>query len=167
MATIVCLAVATSCYCQADTIYWKPDNSLKWSDFKGTPDQHSPYLALSSAGITYSVSYNNSSTEYTVKAFFVMPKSWRKINADSNVLRHEQLHFDITELFARKLVKELSAIPIKKRTDQEYIIKMAEQVIAEKNKYQETYDRETKRGTNIPVQEQWQKLVMEQLKASE
>ena len=162
-----CLIAGICSMAQTDTIYWNASSPLKWADFKASPDMRSPYLALSSAGITYTITFNNNNPVYEVKAFFVPAKSWRKITADSNLLKHEQLHFDITELFARKLVKELSAIPIKKRTDQEYIIKMAEQVIAEKNKYQETYDRETKRGTNIPVQEQWQKLVMEQLKASE
>ena len=49
-----------------------------------------------------------------LKAIFSKDSSWVLKNAvkDSELLQHEKLHFDITEIFARKCRKELRAIEV-------------------------------------------------------
>ena len=69
--------------------------------------------ATTASGISYnfSTSYENNElkVEYTVSAYFYPTRSWYKPEVCNDVtLMHEQLHFDITELYARKMSKQLA-----------------------------------------------------------
>jgi hypothetical protein len=85
--------------------------------------------------------------------------------ADAQLLSHEQTHFDIAELAARRIrreferLKEICATP-------EATSNMAE-VIAdidrELQNEQERYDRETAHGTNVSRQRDWERRVQRDL----
>jgi hypothetical protein len=138
-----------------DTLFWKPGYRLTWNDFMGKPDLHSNYLALSSAGISYNLFYNSNSIQVNAKAFFVKSGSWRKPAADSILLRHEQGHFDITEIYRRKLVQTAKEIPAGVPEKAAWVIEKADKIIKQKNAYQLQYDSETRNGTDKKKQEQW------------
>jgi 5'-deoxynucleotidase YfbR-like HD superfamily hydrolase len=139
----------------SDTIYWQPGYKLKWEDFKAAPETGTVYLAITSSGIDYSYSLTDSSFSFTVYSFFEKKKSWRKDKVDAYILNHEQVHFDITEIFARKLRSQLSSFIPNRKTIKIEIAKMAENIIQEKENLQDLYDRETLFSNNTAKQVYW------------
>ncbi len=91
-------------------IYWNEDRQLTWDDYQGTPDyNYDEVSALTSSGIIHYKGCEDGQIIYKVQAFFEKQDSWVKPEAyTDHHLKHEQIHFDITELYARKLRKELA-----------------------------------------------------------
>ena len=115
-----------------DTLFWKATDTLTWNDFKGTPDRSARYLAISATGITYTYKFSGEDLNFQVRAFFVRSKSWRNYGTDLKVLRHEQGHFDITEIYARKLASQLKQLKPSKTTFRQSIEALGEKIIKEK-----------------------------------
>ena len=94
---------------KASVIYWSDEHRLTWNDFKGQP-QHTDadFDALTASGIVDYKGCKEGKITYKVRAYFEPENSWVKDAAHTDYhLAHEQLHFDITELYARKLRKLL------------------------------------------------------------
>jgi hypothetical protein len=62
------------------------------------------------SGITFSLLQEGSTITCQVKAYMIPQESWLSNKNDTATLAHEQAHFDITEIFARKLRRDLSKI---------------------------------------------------------
>lgn len=94
----------------ANTIYWSDDRKLTWDDFQGNPDyNYADVSALTSSGIIHLKGCEDGKIIYKIKAYFEKQHSWFKPEAKTNHhLAHEQIHFDITELYARKLEQALA-----------------------------------------------------------
>ena len=146
-----------------DTLYWRATDTLAWSDFQGNPDRSARYLAISSTGISYTYRYSDSGIIYTVSACFVRSRSWRNYGTDLHVLKHEQGHFDITEIYARKLASQLKLIKPDKKTFRKTIETLGEKNISEKNNFQKKYDQETASGTKKRMQRKWEFIIRKQL----
>jgi len=140
---------------------WNTDEKLKWSDFNATPDRSHPYAAITYSGMSYGFSAEvvNGKVfiDYTVKCFFVSNKSWvkKRYIGDVELLKHEQLHFDITELFTRKFRKELSTMNFTENVKAE-IKAVYKRLTSEKVTVQEQYDSETDHSKNEQAQKVWQ-----------
>lgn len=93
-----------------DIIYWSENQQLQWKDFKGLPKyQYRDISAITSSGIVHYKGCKDGKINYKVQAYFEKKESWVKAEAlTKHHLEHEQIHFDITELYARKLRKALS-----------------------------------------------------------
>ncbi|HSP39953.1 MAG TPA: hypothetical protein VLN46_00870, partial [Gillisia sp.] len=95
-------------------IFWEQDG-LTWEDFKALPNEESKFDANTNAGLSFSWGVKNTNGDieltYEVTSYFNPKLSWVKIDSDNDyLLKHEQLHFDITELHARKLRKKLAEV---------------------------------------------------------
>lgn len=101
-----------------DYIYWDPERKLVWEDFQGSVDRTQPHIeALTASTIEVSSSYyKNEVPKFNVVSFFIKSQSWTKTNSEFT-LEHEQLHFDITEIHARKLRKAIDSLSKRKVTD--------------------------------------------------
>jgi len=89
-----------------DDILWENNRPLSWSDFQGEPDYDNDFVkALTASSIRYVYSCQDDGyIGFNIDAVFKKSQSWVKEEAHTNYhLGHEQLHFDITELHARKL----------------------------------------------------------------
>ncbi|MDF4204814.1 DUF922 domain-containing protein [Maribacter sp. SA7] len=147
---------------------WKPDFRFTWNDFKGDAPITSRAAATTASGITYRFStfYENNElqVDYKVFAYFYPTKSWYKPKLCNDVtLLHEQLHFDITELYARKLRKQLSETKFTKNVKEE-IRKIYKATIRQLNDFQNKYDSETNYSRNLVVQKRWVEEIAEALK---
>lgn len=124
-------------------ILWSPNRKLKVSDFKGSTLGR-PYVAATNTYFGYSTSVKSEENLVMVEVdtYFDCELSYFKnIKNQSLVLNHEQLHFDITELYARKYIQRLHQ-EIKSFED---LIKNVERIGNEVNKElllkQEAYDK--------------------------
>ena len=157
-------------FCQPveNSILWSETDRLNWSDFKGQPDLNIDAAALTASGLSTDLTAKTTKTslmEFNViiEARFYPDQSWyKKEFANSQVLAHEQLHFDITELHARKLRQRIDnaklTINIKKE-----ISLLSETVIKELKVMQKEYDRDTNYSRNSENQIRWQKFVSSEL----
>ncbi|HXB11149.1 MAG TPA: DUF922 domain-containing protein, partial [Bacteroidia bacterium] len=99
-----------------------------------------------------------------VRAVFIKSKS-NIIKTSDYILKHEQLHFDICELFARKLRKMMEETDFTKvKNIIPQIQSMYNKVNGEFVRYEEKYDNETNHGENPAKQKLWSDDVANQLK---
>lgn len=152
---------------EKEKIEWLANGPLTWNDFKAAPKNSVPYEANTNSGITFSWSYSTESgkpvLEYEVFSFFYPQSSWvKEVEETQYLLRHEQLHFDITELHARKLRKAIDQYKmgsnIKKELNQLY-----EKIERERVKMQNRFDAETNHSRNKEAEAKWRKFVLEEL----
>ena len=100
----------TSSSDSTDLIYWDKHSPLSWSDFEGHPRyEFESISAITSSGIMHFGGCEDGKLIYKINAYFEKKESWVKKEAlTDHHLIHEQIHFDITELYARRLKKILS-----------------------------------------------------------
>jgi phage tail-like protein len=140
-------------------ISWDPNKPLKPEDFNGTPPKNSDNDAESS--VYFKFYWDKDKKAWIVVAVFDKDSSWMKDDAtkkDSAVLHHEQRHFDIAELYARKLRKRIKELSEKDRT-QENIDKIAKELADEMEKEQNKYDEDTNHGTDADKQKEWDQKI--------
>ncbi|HEX6192275.1 MAG TPA: DUF922 domain-containing protein [Chitinophagaceae bacterium] len=162
----ICLVIIQSnseCFAQ-DSIPWKSSYKLKWQDFRGVPDRGSDRVAITVSNIGYSLSYNSTSFTVRIKCVFDKRKSWTT-TLDSLVLIHEQGHFDISEIFARKLRKAFKEYKFNGKTVQADLKEIFTRINSERRLYNEVYDIETNSSQNQTMQHQWNKKIADELLA--
>lgn len=139
-----------------DIIYWHDNRSLTWEDFKGNPRyDHKRISALTSSGIVHYRGCENGQIIYKIKAYFETKESWFKEEAHNDyILHHEQLHFDITELYARKLRKALSERKFACGEEQEFEAFVETYLKGWENK-QSAYDMITHHSLDREKQLEW------------
>lgn len=147
-------------------------NALTWEDFKAAPDPNSPFTANTSSGISYSWSLKTSilgkEYQYEVLSFFNPDRSWVKNSGSAHLLAHEQLHFDITELCARKLRKALAEFDFRKtRNVKSELQDLYKKMEAERAAMQKKFDMETRHSMEEAAQLKWQQFVTQELQKFE
>jgi len=145
-------------------------SKLTWDDFKGEPDRSSPWVAMTFSGIKLKYDYSGRNHVYNARVFiypYMDPStSWYKEKGhDDYTLAHEQLHFDITILMAKKM-----AIAIKKhkaynaKNYAKTINRIHEEYLKKLKLMQNHYDEETRHGINRQKQSQWSLKIKQELK---
>lgn len=146
-----------------DTIYWNASQKLKWEDFKGQPDKTTNLLAMTHAGIGYEVACNNGELKLKIYCYFNVTKSWTKETDSEQLLRHEQVHFDITELYTRMLRKKLSELSDPCGKDIKELDKAYSSIFKACAERQDDYDRESEHSLNEEQQKLWGEKVAREL----
>lgn len=162
---LACLFSGSAVFSQ--NIDWDKGEKLTWSDFTGESNTSSKYHASTQSGVQYGSSWSGSSNEltlnFTVFAYFDKTRSWVKPwKGTERLLEHEQLHFDISELHARKLKQALSTYAFTKRHEKEVKALFTENTEA-RNAMQAKYDLETDHMVNREAQARWEKYIAEEL----
>ncbi len=146
-----------------ETIPWSADRKLQWSDFKGTYFKTEWAAATTATGISYAFSANERNgqhyLEIEVQCVFLPQKSWyRPELCDPVILSHEQLHFDIAELHARKFRKRLAEFRFTDNVKEE-VSDIYKQILKELRIFQNTYDRETDFSKDLQQQLLWNRSI--------
>lgn len=152
----------------------KKDSILRWtesykltkSDFKGKAPNRTKWAAIT----TYLIFAEGTSTstlpKYVIEARFNRYSSWMKVDS-SYVIIHEQLHFDIAELFARKMRNQLSILYSRKEKNTNVYNKALIAINQACFQMQRKYDTETVHGTIFSKQKKWNILIDTKLKQME
>ena len=149
-------------YNAVESIGVEVDRKLTWKDFRAQPDKNSTNAALTSSSINIEFGYNNSGLKYKIKCRFDQNLSWGRIKNDY-ILAHEQGHFDIAEIHARKLHKNLKAYKFNNRTVAKDVNKIYDMVMKEHHAFQSLYDEETNYSRNAEKQGQWRDKIDQEL----
>ena len=150
------------------TIPWSESYMLAWSDFQGPPKEESDAVATTASGITFNYALKKSSKRIVsfqtqIHAHFYPEKSWFKPNlADNHILSHEQYHFNITELFARKFRQRVAQVELSQSISTA-LDQIHQDINLELSEFQEKYDLETNYSRDFEQQAIWQKKIEEGL----
>ena len=159
-------------------ILWQENKKLKIQDFKADNKDtikvnRQQFLgAISAIRIEYSSFQRNKNSvpDFSIKTYFDPNESWMLLKNDY-VLQHEQIHFDLTELYARKMRKSIESLRQKNVTNisiyrkkiqhwnvmkekasnqfdadnQDYYIKIGQKILFQKNPKQEAWKKKVDR----------------------
>ncbi len=141
-----------------DFIPWGT-KALEWTDFKGKPELNSKYKANTHSTLRTPISWDSDTVSIEVIAEFVKSKSWVIDNNQSmELLKHEQIHFDITEYHARLFRQELLNYTFSSfETIGEEISTLFNLRFKKSNEMQILYDTETNHSRNNEEQTKWNK----------
>ena len=163
-----------------DFILWQENKKLKIQDFKAENKDtikvnRQQFLgAISAIRIEYSSFQRNKNSvpDFSIKTYFDPNESWMLLKNDY-VLQHEQIHFDLTELYARKMRKSVESLRQKNITNISIYRKKIQHWNAMKEKASNQFDADNqdyyiKIGQKIlfqknPKQEAWKKKVDREL----
>lgn len=146
-------------------ILWKSSNQLKWSDFLGSPKEPPVnQVAVTHSVISVKESYKKGIPSYWVDCYFDKNLSWTLVN-DSLTLEHKQMHFNITELFVRKMRSEISCLKRKKNRDLKSYRKVIKDLMLEYEGVQLEFDSET--NFNLDKHKEWAKYILHELRKLE
>ncbi len=169
MVIRICLVLCLCLGIQKDTVIpWRNTSKLSWSDFKAKPRNTTNAAAVTASGLSFSFSIKQSNIRVIsfttqVYAYFYPNESWYKPEqANDHVLKHEQLHFDITELYARKFRQRISKLKIS-NTIRKTLKALQEIINKELDQMQQQYDRETSHSRNAEAQKKWEKYIASEL----
>jgi hypothetical protein len=155
-----------------DGIPWVLKRPLTWNDFKGDPPSNTGSVAAETAyTLIHGTRCSRSAFEYRVVAAFRPKDSWvrhsmlRTPAESARALRHEQTHFNLTEVHARRLRRYFAELIAPCRTSSGDQAAMAERIGRDEKAAQAQYDSETDHGRNANQQARWDKDVDGQLVA--
>ena len=127
---------------------------LTWDDFLCEPKRNTDAVALTSTALGISYNVSNNQLNYEITCSFSKVKSWGILKT-AYILAHEQGHFDITEIYARKLHKELLDYKFNRKTFRQDVNLIYDRVVKEKENLQFAYDGLTDHSRNKTVQQEW------------
>lgn len=145
-------------------IIWNKDRKITWGDFLSEKRWYEKNInagaVLTTSIQIYPKEINCLDIVYIeVVAQMNKIKSWANVKTEAG-LNHEQTHFDITELYARKLRKSLiKFIEENEECDLQGIFDIYYRLQEEHRKIQFLYDEETKHSVNIDKQKEWDKKI--------
>ncbi|MEM8928012.1 MAG: DUF922 domain-containing protein [Bacteroidota bacterium] len=150
-----------------ESFAWDASRKLAWADFRGPIPPDAVPAATTASGISYEYSANlihhEVKLDFKVTAFFYPNESWYKPEVcDEHILQHEQLHFDISEVFARRMRMKLRNTSFTANVKSE-IRKIYRETLEALEEFQDKYDWETNFSRNPEAQARWNTQIKEAL----
>lgn len=169
-------------------IEWSSQRRLKRDDFQGRPPASAANASMSWIHIDTSWECSDGKLVATAQATFSPSQSWWRTGTsniwgdaetmrdasraqlearrsadqrDAQLLAHEQLHFDIAEVAARKIRARFGEFKnaCTEPGGTEPIQQMVAEIDQDLQEEQVRYDRETSHGINLRAQDQWAQRV--------
>ncbi|WP_400190282.1 DUF922 domain-containing protein [Hymenobacter sp. B81] len=154
---------------EPELLVWSAKRPLTWADFKARPASGDPLHAMTTANIGAKIGCQDYVFSSTVQATFTPAESWVKTpqTASAALLRHEQVHFDLTEVYARRMRQRLKATKFDCEKLQPAFNNLMKQTISEWQREQQRYDVESNHGLNLVQQQAWDQKVQQRLLESQ
>jgi hypothetical protein len=148
----------------ANTVYFSKSQKLKWSDFKAIPATNARSVAATSAGFGYVAGMRRTNTiqeiNISVYCYFDRKTSWVLANSKTdNILKHEQLHFDISYVAALWFIEQLNKTSFTNKNYKTVLPALYQQGLKYLNDLQDDYDYESHHGLNAEEQKKWEEKV--------
>lgn len=128
---------------------------LTWQDYKGPIEVSAKYVASTATELDLLTTQDGNRFYFEVKAFMLPDQSYTTTESET-VLRHENVHLQIVEWFARCLKIELRRYQgcLKYRSwDAEQIY---DKYVRMMNMMQKDFDKSTDHGRNAKIEAEWE-----------
>jgi hypothetical protein len=156
------------------SIEYSPDVDFNWSIFKGKINPHhvasmgKNTAAVTVSSINYTTQVKGKIAIVKVSALFLPFESWTrypKLEHPDEALNHEKRHFDICEIYARKIRQAILSNTFSTHNFSSKLEILFNKIVSEYRSEQSRYDRETKHSTDPVQQAKWSKMIDAQLLA--
>ncbi len=146
-------------------IEWSPELKLVWTDFKSAHKVSRGFsIAASTCGFGYDGLVSGNKIEVNIYVRFYCEESWRNPDFDmEDVLEHEQLHFDICELYGRKFYKGVTELRKRNNLSERNLQSLYDSLVEEYDRFQDEYDDETNHSTVVSAQKRWNSDISKEL----
>jgi hypothetical protein len=147
-----------------NVVEWIKDRKLNWEDFKGIPPSITETNASANTNCGFDVSAESNGNKelmaVRIKNIFYCDKSWVRMDKKHrlDLLEHEQAHFDLCEVYARRLRKRVEDSNYKLDIDNAIF-----EVFEAFKKRQKLYDQETNHSRNKEKQVEWLNIIAHEL----
>ena len=150
-----------------DTLIWSESYQLAWTDFLG-PVRTSDFAAESNCMFNYKARpeiRNGILTLYVnFDACFIKGSSWVKDGGEKDsLLLHEQYHFNICEMYARRFRKKLMNMALRPMKIEQQVKSLFDEVWTAYVQAQNDYDEQTRHGLITSEQNRWMREVDSEL----
>lgn len=148
---------------EGSSVEW--GNSIRYEDFQAKPAPSD--TAAANISVTIMLGYSNTRTgslKFKVVAVMEKDESWIKDEfRRDHILKHEQGHFDIAHIYAKRLESTLKQKRYTSK-DVQLLNEIYDNTLEEMNARQIRYDRETSGGWNALAQSKWRMFIQNELK---
>ncbi|WP_103068806.1 hypothetical protein [Aquimarina sediminis] len=163
LSLVFCGSFAQEVVIENDSlILWQKDRQLTWDDFKGDPveDKINALAEVHGRIKTIKTYWSNGVPRFEIGCHFLKFDSWTSTK-DSLSLVHEQIHFDIYELHARKIRKAFCELNEKGVTDFKSYQDLFNNNLKANGELNELYDIEV--VVKQDNQQKWQEKIAKEL----
>ena len=163
---IVCLSIyaliSKNLFWNDQFIEWQKGRKLGFEDFRGKVQFDTSKAAESLCLTNCKWKQIEDTVILSFNAVFDRDSSWIRIK-DSDILKHEQLHFDIAELSIRYLYKDCLNFCFSKNGVKGQIDSIFSLSYSKLDILQDQYDEATSPGVNDTEQLKWTNFIKEEL----
>jgi hypothetical protein len=144
---------------------WSRERQLTTADFKGTPPQEGPEGAHTEYTIVSGARCSGRSLEFKVATAMLPSQSWvmpelTHSPADlTRTLKHEQTHFDISEVYARKIRRRFADLYDPCALSETALQAVSDELVKSEAQEQLRYDDDTNNGRVLVRQSEWDRQV--------
>ncbi len=146
---------------------WNEHSRLSWDDFKGNVQPETERSAAAThCGIGFRTKTDcpGGKPKVVVYNTFYTSKSWVRPDAKMpEILVHEQGHFDLCEIYTRKLRARMELFDFSAADVRTALMNIYDEVSREYENRQQAYEQETVHGTNFTQQKRWSEMMSAQL----
>ena len=142
---------------QASEFSWSENRKLTWDDFQGPIKASSERSAAAThCGIGFKTFNADGKPRVLVYNTFYSNQSWVRPDAKlPEILQHEQGHFDINEIYTRKMRARMDSFDFNVSDVKAALMAIYDEVDSEYQNVQQSYESETVHGTNTKQQKIW------------
>ncbi|HEX9654803.1 MAG TPA: DUF922 domain-containing protein [bacterium] len=157
-------------FSKKNVIFWDEDVVLGWDDFELSFKTKQSYHAQSATGIYSFWNCDSGKFEFIVGSVFDRDGSWvmNWVRYDTRrkgfLLNHEQSHFDLTEVYARRIRRTLSGLKQPCTLSREILNGIVNRFIEEFQEEEKRYDQETDHGLDEDKQFAWNQRIYQELR---
>jgi hypothetical protein len=153
-----------------EAVPWSASRRLTWDDFRGVPPASDPERAAETAySLFHALDCRGKTFEFRVVAAVLPRQSWVRPAILSNsaqnsrTLRHEQTHFDLSEVYARRMRRYFAELRDPCAKTEPELEAQSDKLIRDESTAQRRYDDETSHGRLAPRQASWDADVARQI----
>lgn len=145
-------------------IYWSDSYRLEWTDFDRLPERYSDHSAYSVVGYESSIQLTDELYKATIRTYFDKDESWAK-SWVAILLVHEQGHFDLAELHARKFRQKVHEAMKDESITLAKFEYLNDETLRSLEDAHADYDRATNFSMDYRAQLDWAETIQKQLQA--
>ena len=156
----------------ADAIPWSAERPLTWKDFRGTPPvEPGDEGARTAYSLFYGARCTGRRFEFRVLAAVLPRLSWVTATVLKNPalsarsLRHEQTHFNLSEIHARRMRKYFADLAQPCANSEAELNALAQRLVRAEGTAQSSYDQETNYGRTAAKQAEWEAETTRQIES--
>jgi hypothetical protein len=164
--SLMAVLLASGAVCAAATVQppgpvpWSPERRLQWADFLAPPQSETPAAALTVYELQTRSSCETGTRSFRVTTQFLPGLSWSRPDKRADrTLAHEQAHFDLGEVTARRLRRALDALQLSCDEPEARFLSVVAQFQQQDAAQQRSYDRQTMYGTDAEAQLTWERRI--------